>query len=125
MAIYPSFELQITIDGGSIQCIEGVTIAESLLVQDSIGADTSWKSYKGNLQDFTVGINGVDRGGYAVLLALKRGKTVFDWEIRTSDNEIITTGSGRVDALERGHDPELTEQSWNAQITGFNALTTV
>ena len=123
--VYPSYELQVTVDGGSLQCIEGVNLVESTLVQDSIGADTGWRSYRANLQDFVLSLNGVDQGAYAILRALKRSRASFAFELRTSDNNIITSGNGVISALERGHVPNDSGDGWRCQITGQDALTTV
>lgn len=125
MEVYQSYNLEITVEGSAPQCIEGVTLGESLLVQDIVGDDTSWRNYRANLQDFVLGINGVDRGAYAVLRALKRARTVIDFDLRTSDDLTVTTGSGVISSIQRSHPGDGTEPVWSAQISGYNGLTTV
>lgn len=121
--IYRAFEVTLLIDGAEPQCLEGINLVENTILQDSIGLDTSWRAYRPNLQDFLLSINGVDRGAYLVLRALKRARDRFSFDLRTNDNAIIQQGEGIITALERGHTGNGSEPGWSCQIQGWNELT--
>lgn len=124
MSVYRSYTLTIQIQGSAPQCISGVSLNESTSQLPSTGPDAAWRETRGNLQNYSIPIRGVDLGGYAALRTIKRAKTKITWTLQSDDSAINQTGTGYVVSLDRTHTPG-DDIVWSANIEGYNEPTDV
>lgn len=121
MDIYDGADLTLLIDGATPDCLENVSLNETISFEPDARDADGWDTFRPNLQEFTINLSGQNEGGYAVLLAIKRSFSRIGWQINTTDANITNSGSGYITEISRS-EPADGNQTFNATIRGYGAI---
>ena len=121
MDFYDGGVLNILIDGLPVECLNDLTLSESMSLEAAARGAFGWDGIRPNLQEYNIDVSGFDDGGFVFLRDLKRQYVLVQWQITTPDGNIDLSGSAYVVSVSRDS-PFDDDNTFSATLTGFGPI---